>query len=166
MRLGHGVREGPRGAEVTFATTGYIVRLIANSPGLLDSHTHLIIDEVGGCAGSCGFCRGGGGGCSGSGWGEGCVIRRACILGRCVRWYVRWFVRLFARAGPFYIFSYVSLVCTCACVVLVGLSVCRPAGLPACLSDMTPCRCTSVPWTRIFFVSLPRDSWTPTPTCA
>lgn len=48
MRLGHGVREGPRGAEVTFATTGYIVRLIANSPGLLDSHTHLIIDEVGG----------------------------------------------------------------------------------------------------------------------
>lgn len=47
MRLGHGVREGPRGAEVTFATTGYIVRLIANSPGLLDSHTHLIIDEVG-----------------------------------------------------------------------------------------------------------------------
>ena len=46
MRLGHGVREGPPKAEVTFATTGYIVRLIANNPGLLDSHTHLIIDEV------------------------------------------------------------------------------------------------------------------------
>lgn len=51
MRLGHGVREGPPKAEVTFATTGYIVRLIANSPGLLDSHTHLIIDEVKGAEG-------------------------------------------------------------------------------------------------------------------
>ena len=46
LRLGHGVREGPPKAEVTFATTGYLARLLASNPGVLDSHTHLIIDEV------------------------------------------------------------------------------------------------------------------------
>ncbi|CAM9805903.1 unnamed protein product, partial [Pylaiella littoralis] len=46
MRLGHGVREGPPRAEVTFATTGYLARLLARYPGVLNSHTHLIIDEV------------------------------------------------------------------------------------------------------------------------
>lgn len=46
LRLGHGVREGPPKAEVTFATTGYLARLLASNPGVLDTHTHLIIDEV------------------------------------------------------------------------------------------------------------------------
>ncbi|CAN0495623.1 unnamed protein product, partial [Hapterophycus canaliculatus] len=39
-------REGPARAEVTFATTGYLARLLASNPRVLDSHTHLIIDEV------------------------------------------------------------------------------------------------------------------------
>ena len=46
LRLGHGVREGPPRAEVTFATTGYLARLLASNPRVLDAHTHLIIDEV------------------------------------------------------------------------------------------------------------------------
>lgn len=46
LRLGHGVREGSQNAEVTFATTGYLARLLASNPRVLNSHTHLIIDEV------------------------------------------------------------------------------------------------------------------------
>lgn len=69
MRMGHGAREGPSNAEITFATTGYIVRLIANNPGVMNSHTHLIIDEV--CFCECAMCVSQGGGlwwwCQGTG---------------------------------------------------------------------------------------------------
>lgn len=46
LRLGQGTREGPNNAEVTFATTGYLVNLIPNWMDSFHDLTHLIIDEV------------------------------------------------------------------------------------------------------------------------
>lgn len=46
MRLGHGIREGEMNAPITFVTTGYLTKLLANKPEAVDNHTHLIIDEV------------------------------------------------------------------------------------------------------------------------
>lgn len=46
LRLGHGTRHGANQATITFVTTGYLVRLFANSADALQHHTHLIIDEV------------------------------------------------------------------------------------------------------------------------
>jgi len=46
MRMGHGTRETSDKTIITFATTGYLVRLLAHHPEAFASHTHLIIDEV------------------------------------------------------------------------------------------------------------------------
>ena len=46
LRLGHGVRDGNVNADITFVTTGYLVRLMAHHPDSFKNHTHLIIDEV------------------------------------------------------------------------------------------------------------------------
>eukprot|EP00635_Sarcinochrysidales_sp_CCMP3193_P009447 CAMPEP_0118893450 /NCGR_PEP_ID=MMETSP1166-20130328/2650_1 /TAXON_ID=1104430 /ORGANISM="Chrysoreinhardia sp, Strain CCMP3193" /LENGTH=1646 /DNA_ID=CAMNT_0006832261 /DNA_START=151 /DNA_END=5091 /DNA_ORIENTATION=+ len=46
LRLGHGERDEDRGTRLWFATTGYLVRLIASYPNALERHTHLVIDEV------------------------------------------------------------------------------------------------------------------------
>ena len=46
MRMGHGEKDESRGTRIWFVTTGYLVRLIAHHPEVLQDHTHLIIDEV------------------------------------------------------------------------------------------------------------------------
>ena len=46
LRLGHGERDESHKTRLWFATTGYLVRLIASYPSALARHTHLIIDEV------------------------------------------------------------------------------------------------------------------------
>jgi superfamily II DNA/RNA helicase len=47
LRLGHGVREfESHNTRVIFATTGYMVRLLANNPQSLKTCSHLVIDEV------------------------------------------------------------------------------------------------------------------------
>eukprot|EP00605_Chrysophyceae_sp_TOSAG23-4_P000579 GSChrysophyteH1.ASY1.ANO1.656.1 assembled CDS len=46
LRLGNGYRDGDTNAPITFATTGYLVRLMAHHPEKFEGHTHLIIDEV------------------------------------------------------------------------------------------------------------------------
>jgi len=46
LRMGHGVREETKDTRVWFATTGYLVRLLANYPERFDDCTHLVIDEV------------------------------------------------------------------------------------------------------------------------
>tara|TARA_B110000090_G_C13272009_1_gene404535 strand:- start:59 stop:724 length:666 start_codon:yes stop_codon:yes gene_type:complete len=46
MRMGNGVTQGARNANITFVTTGYIARLLAHHPQAFDDHTHFIIDEV------------------------------------------------------------------------------------------------------------------------
>lgn len=46
LRMGHGIIDEKDETCITFVTTGYIVRLLANYPEAFKSHTHLIIDEV------------------------------------------------------------------------------------------------------------------------
>jgi len=46
LRMGHGVIDETDEACITFVTTGYLVRLLANYPDAFRNHTHLIIDEV------------------------------------------------------------------------------------------------------------------------
>jgi HrpA-like RNA helicase len=44
--MGGGTREGDDDAQLTFVTTGYLVRFVAYHPEAFDNYTHLIIDEV------------------------------------------------------------------------------------------------------------------------
>jgi len=46
MRMGHGVRDESNDTQITFVTTGYLVRLLAHHPESMSAYTHLIIDEV------------------------------------------------------------------------------------------------------------------------
>ena len=43
LRLGHGVRDEGEEARVTFVTCGYLVRLVAHRPEILESHTHVVV---------------------------------------------------------------------------------------------------------------------------
>lgn len=46
-RLGHGEKSGiGRKTRIVFATTGYLVLLLAHHPEKFDKHSHLVIDEV------------------------------------------------------------------------------------------------------------------------
>ena len=46
LRMGHGIIDEKESTVITFVTTGYLLRLLANYPEVLSQHTHLIIDEV------------------------------------------------------------------------------------------------------------------------
>ena len=46
LRMGHGIIDEKADTKITFVTTGYIVRLLANYPDAFATHSHLIIDEV------------------------------------------------------------------------------------------------------------------------
>jgi len=46
LRMGNGVKDGNDNAQIIYATTGYLTRLLAYHPEAFDDNTHLVIDEV------------------------------------------------------------------------------------------------------------------------
>ena len=46
LRMGHGTRDGPDDACITFATSGYMSLLAAHKPHVLAKCSHIIIDEI------------------------------------------------------------------------------------------------------------------------
>ena len=46
MRMGFGTKEETKDTKISFVTTGYLVRLLSHHPDIINSYTHLIIDEV------------------------------------------------------------------------------------------------------------------------